>query len=261
MFDGCAVTSGGQKNLVNFVVSLAFVAFSTSSARGDVKLSCTFTKYNNSGYEISQAKSWIPEEQNHIIQDDGVAKHALYGLKGTVRKDNEKKVEFQYEDEHKGLPVTWKYIYFRTTKKATVSVDFKNFKDISNVWGSCSESAVNGDDWINPQKANDKEICEKVFLIMPGFSAEITKTSPEGTVVSDLWIEEAKRRWGVSYSKDKKSYCHRIVVGTDKIQSEPVSGESSSSKKLESAKASCSELGFVLGTEKHGDCVLKLIDY
>ena len=57
-------------------------------------------------------------------------------------------------------------------------------------------SAVNGMNWINPQKVSDKErICEKVFLIMPGFSAEITKTSPEGTVVSDLWIEEASVGW------------------------------------------------------------------
>jgi hypothetical protein len=30
--------------------------------------------------------------------------------------------------------------------------------------------------------------------------------------------------------------------------------------KLDKAKSNCTELGFKLGTEKHGDCVMKLID-
>ena len=33
-----------------------------------------------------------------------------------------------------------------------------------------------------------------------------------------------------------------------------------SSSKLEKAKSTCTELGFTLGTEKHGDCVLKMMD-
>lgn len=34
----------------------------------------------------------------------------------------------------------------------------------------------------------------------------------------------------------------------------------SSSSKLDKAKTTCTELGFTLGTEKHGDCVLKLME-
>ena len=30
--------------------------------------------------------------------------------------------------------------------------------------------------------------------------------------------------------------------------------------KLDKAKSTCTELGFTLGTEKHGDCVLKMMD-
>ena len=30
--------------------------------------------------------------------------------------------------------------------------------------------------------------------------------------------------------------------------------------KLEKAKSECADLGFIIGTEKHGDCVLKLLD-
>ena len=35
---------------------------------------------------------------------------------------------------------------------------------------------------------------------------------------------------------------------------------SNSSSKLDKAKSTCTELGFTLGTEKHGDCVLKMMD-
>tara|TARA_B100000900_G_C20199239_1_gene561148 strand:- start:49 stop:627 length:579 start_codon:yes stop_codon:yes gene_type:complete len=36
---------------------------------------------------------------------------------------------------------------------------------------------------------------------------------------------------------------------------------SSSSFKLDKAKSTCTELGFRFGTEKHGECVLKMLDY
>jgi len=35
---------------------------------------------------------------------------------------------------------------------------------------------------------------------------------------------------------------------------------SSSSSKLDKAKLTCTELGFTAGTEKHGECVLKMMD-
>ena len=37
-------------------------------------------------------------------------------------------------------------------------------------------------------------------------------------------------------------------------------GAAKSSSKLDKAKSTCTELGFTLGTEKHGDCVLKMMD-
>jgi hypothetical protein len=38
------------------------------------------------------------------------------------------------------------------------------------------------------------------------------------------------------------------------------SSSSSSTSKLDKAKATCTELGFTAGTEKHGNCVLKMMD-
>ena len=40
---------------------------------------------------------------------------------------------------------------------------------------------------------------------------------------------------------------------------EPTTSPTSKSK-LDKAKSTCTELGFTLGTEKHGDCVLKMMD-
>ena len=40
----------------------------------------------------------------------------------------------------------------------------------------------------------------------------------------------------------------------------PSLGQSLEDDELEKAKATCTELGFTLGTEKHGDCVLKMMD-
>ena len=37
-------------------------------------------------------------------------------------------------------------------------------------------------------------------------------------------------------------------------------GAAKSTSKLDKAKSTCTELGFTLGTEKHGDCVLKMMD-
>jgi hypothetical protein len=34
----------------------------------------------------------------------------------------------------------------------------------------------------------------------------------------------------------------------------------SSSSKIDKAKATCTDLGFTAGTEKHGECVLKVMD-
>ena len=40
----------------------------------------------------------------------------------------------------------------------------------------------------------------------------------------------------------------------------PTTAPSSSTFKLDKAKSTCTELGFTLGTEKHGECVLKMMD-
>ena len=45
----------------------------------------------------------------------------------------------------------------------------------------------------------------------------------------------------------------------DLIPAENIAG-SKRAQKLDKAKSICTELGFTLGSEKHGECVLKMID-
>ena len=49
--------------------------------------------------------------------------------------------------------------------------------------------------------------------------------------------------------------CTKYDSGSSEVSSEGIS-----SLKLDKAAVTCSELGFKAGTEKHGDCVLKLLD-
>jgi len=43
-------------------------------------------------------------------------------------------------------------------------------------------------------------------------------------------------------------------------KAQKTSSSTTSSSKLDKAKTTCTELGFTLGTEKHGECVLKVMD-
>ena len=49
-------------------------------------------------------------------------------------------------------------------------------------------------------------------------------------------------------------------IGVEK-KTLPLKPSGLKSTKLDEAKSKCSDLGFTAGTEKHGDCVLKLMDY
>ena len=46
----------------------------------------------------------------------------------------------------------------------------------------------------------------------------------------------------------------------DQVSSRQTKSLTTSSSKIEKAKSTCTDLGFTAGTEKHGECVLKLMD-
>jgi hypothetical protein len=52
----------------------------------------------------------------------------------------------------------------------------------------------------------------------------------------------------------------RVLKSESKTSSSSSSSSSSTNSKLNKVKSLCTELGFKSGTEKHGDCVMKLLD-
>ena len=68
------------------------------------------------------------------------------------------------------------------------------------------------------------------------------------TGFSDELMDEISMRFSISRYK------------TSKATTSPTSIPATSSSKLDKAKSTCTELGFTLGTEKHGECVLKMMD-
>ena len=70
----------------------------------------------------------------------------------------------------------------------------------------------------------------------------------------DMTSIELKEANASSLSSDNKS------TKSSEASTSPTSSSSNLSK-IDKAKSICTELGFKAGTEKHGECVLKLIDF
>ena len=88
----------------------------------------------------------------------------------------------------------------------------------------------------NPQNCDDTELCR------------LGTTSRSGSPVWETGHFSA-------YAKEAKSRGLTCGVGNGTTDT-----NNSFTSKLDKAKSTCTELGFTLGTEKHGECVLKMMD-
>ena len=84
------------------------------------------------------------------------------------------------------------------------------------------------------------------------YFCESSKTSPF-TKAEVRNLLKNKTKFGSSGSSFKNAQ-------PQKKQSAAPSSKSPSSSKIDKAKSTCTELGFTAGTEKHGECVLKMMD-
>ena len=69
-------------------------------------------------------------------------------------------------------------------------------------------------------------------------------------------VETCSSVYGFKVGSGAFTNCMEIYGQNNKS----IKPSSSSSTKLDKAKFICTELGFTLGTEKHGECVLKMMD-
>ena len=85
-------------------------------------------------------------------------------------------------------------------------------------------------------------------IIMKGFKSGNLKTAKKELNSSDS--EKLERLLSQQVGSE-------VALPTDAAKNAPLT---SSISQLDKAKSTCTELGFTLGTEKHGDCVLKMMD-
>ena len=243
---------------VFFCTLLLFLSFDVlrpSQAFAELMIDCVFDKYKNSGYPIQQAKSWLPPDQSHVLQDNKTAKHVTFGLLGTVTQNNSKKVKFSYKGDSGSTKYILKYEYHKTNKKIAGQVLFPGYIPMKFIWGTCEETEVKGEEIVQTSGVSDKELCGEVFLAVGEQIYSVTLTDADGNALYEAWIKEAESRWGKNYPDTKMEYCSSLLL--PKTAS---SNTSSSGDKISGYKSLCTELGFTPGTEKHGECVLKMME-
>lgn len=237
------------------IIGLLGVTNIPSFALADSELHCVFDNYSaavTSGYNVSVAKSWIPELQTHVLKDDKSALHVDFGLEGRVIRENSKKAEFRYlVDQDNG--VVLKYVFFRNNNKATAFMAPSGYRDLGPIRGTCEENEISSRDYISYPDATDEQVCDEVALTLGGETTySVQARDADGNVINQGWIDEAKKRWGEDFTTE----CRSITAGPQSLSATT----NSSSSNLDKLKSTCTELGFKSGTEKHGDCVLKLMD-
>ena len=94
-----------------------------------------------------------------------------------------------------------------------------------------------------------------------------------GTGFSDELMDEISMRFNVNnrlhnggkfkywkYAENKENKTKQGSASANKVSNTSTTASPTSTSKLDKAKLTCTELGFTLGTEKHGECVLKVMD-
>ena len=225
-----------------------------------IKLDCEMTNYRNTGYSVEWGQSWIPQKHTATISQ-GVIESLTTGATGRVTRDTDKKIEFIFDEamDERNDQGRVKGIYFKTNGKLMTKIVFgAGYIDSGPIWGECVEM-----DFLpstQSKQNNDENILQAIkglLIADPIVEAENFLISVDGGVVTIS---------GTAKSENEKQ---RVLEYTT-ISSLPIISvtslievsvpETPYSSKLDKAKSTCTELGFTLGTEKHGDCVLKMMD-
>lgn len=126
------------------IIFLTFFLIPYFAYSEGLKLECTLKDYNavNRSYSPSVIKSWVPENQTHIINVDKSSFWNNLGIDGVVKINNTKKINIKYEYKYKGSSGQWAkfdFLYFKTTKKVSIGLIFPGYQPVGDIWGSCIE--------------------------------------------------------------------------------------------------------------------------
>ena len=213
-------------------------------------LTCERTTNSSDGYKDKQAfNSWWPK---NIDIDDVDFKEAGSGSKAMVYKWEGASVS--------GMRFTLRYRLLPNNVLIGSVKPYGNYRHVSGIRYKCdknsnevrqliaSSSSANTDS--NNPTSNIEKSC---------FDGNVTVCTPE-----QLCNRATSRRSGVKRWDSIKQFQPFVAEAKSRGLSCGVTDTSASSttssSKLDKAKSTCTELGFTLGTEKHGECVLKMMD-
>ena len=211
-------------------------------------LSCNFDDYSRTSTKTSVVKSWIKPFQNHSFTDETIRWNEI-NLSGKVTKNNDEKIQWKYETKRsmiwgsvkKNVRLIYRFAYFKKSKKASVDLDFKSYRDIEGVWGKCSliTAAVSNnsstklannsnnnsvDSPINLATAENRLICSRA----------VSYTGKWATTKYKEYVQEAKRRGLSCGVKDDEAEKKRIAE--EKARQERIKAEQDKIKKAEEAR-------------------------
>ena len=220
---------------MKYILIILFLVTSSIANTEELELNCKFDNYNGitRNYTEKVIKSWSPPIQNHVIKADNTSYWNQVRIEGRVIANDNKKVKFKYEKKGKYI-TRWNFVYFKTTKKAAIDMEFPGFIAPGTIWGNCKETKINNIKSIKNSNANDESlenISDKLVCYRHG-------------LYNGKYITEAKRR-----NLNCKSENKGKINSSDKIIN-----------KTGKAEKKCKELGFTPATESYGNCVLKLMN-
>ena len=221
---------------MKYIIIILFLFTSSIASGEELELNCKFDNYNaiTRDYTERVIKSWSPPIQNHIIKTDNTSYWHQWRIDGKIVRNDSNKIKFQYEKKNQQAIARWTFIFFKTTKKAAIDMDFPGYIAPGTIWGSCEETKNNYEKPAKNSNTNNdslENISDKLVCYRYG-------------LYNGKYITEAKRR-----NLNCKSKNEEKTKSSDKI-----------TNKTEKAENKCKELGFTPATESYGNCVLKLMD-
>ena len=209
-------------------------------------LNCAFDDYSRTSTRTPVVKSWVNITQNHSITGDSI-RWDEKNLSGRITKNNNDKIQWKYETKRKmvwgsvrkDVRLTYKYVYFKKSKKVSVDVVFKSYKDIEGVWGKCTYNVAAASNIINKSNDNSSSI----------FSSENISTMDNDSICakavsySGKWetkqkyikhVQEAKRRGLSCGVKDDEE--EKLRLAEEKARQERIKAEQDQIKKKEEAR-------------------------
>ena len=210
---------------MRYIVTILFLFTSAIASSEELELNCKFDNYNGRHGEYSESliKSWVPQIQKHVIKTNTTSYWNEARIEGRIFVNDSRKVKLKYKYTSKYI-VYYNFVYFKTTKKASINVIFPGYIDGGSVWGTCEEIKNNYTNPVNNSNVNDESL-ENISDNLVCYRHGLYKGK---------YITEAKRR---------------------NLNCKP-----ENENKTEKAENKCKELGFSPATESYGNCVLKLMD-